>query len=273
MAGLKYVKRTAVPPAARRPLSLLRASQLSAQHANTYRQATTNDAATLSAASRAPAPIGEEPAAARLAECFNAGGAGQGNGRIHDRFTYCLRIDIVVSYFKISKDKPPEHLGDTYGTLEVFAQGDNLQRRVRVFSRIQENSVRYDWNKPGDNIWIAPYLALGLLGQCDAKSSDLCSATGLAPQHAMGGMEQEHPMVLLGHPRQRARHARPRQDFRDPMARRVLPERSAVRGHATRDGPTHHALRLGHVLQPSACGQRAEGVRLLGGNPAPDLQP
>ncbi len=158
---------------------MLRASQLSAEHASTYGQATARTPETLVEAAAAPAPIGEDPPAALLAECFNAGGADEGIGRVHNRFTYCQRVRITAQYFSISPNRPPEHEGDTHATLEVFAQGDNHDRRVRVFARIQEGSVDYDWG-PWDNIWTAPDVRLSMLGQC-AESFQVCGGTGGAP--------------------------------------------------------------------------------------------
>lgn len=174
----KYVKRTSVPKTARKAMSLLRASQQAAQRASTYGQATTNDAEALETALE-PSAIGEEPPGDLLAECFNAGGADKGIGRIHNRFTYCQRVRITAEYWTVSPNRPPEHEGDTHATLEVFAQGDRFERRVRAFSRIQEGSVDYDWGV-WDDIWVAPNVPLSLLGQCD-ESTDLCYATRGAP--------------------------------------------------------------------------------------------
>ncbi|MFG1940179.1 NucA/NucB deoxyribonuclease domain-containing protein [Micromonospora tulbaghiae] len=122
------------------------------------------------------APIGEQPAAARVTECFDAGGADAGIGRVHNRFTYCARIKLTAEYWRIdNKGIPVEKEGTTTGTIEIFTQGDDKERRVRVFSRIQEDSVDYDWG-PFDNIFVAPNVPLSLIGHC-SEEFETCHAT------------------------------------------------------------------------------------------------
>ncbi|MGW5080962.1 NucA/NucB deoxyribonuclease domain-containing protein [Micromonospora echinospora] len=122
------------------------------------------------------APIGEQPAAARVTECFDAGGADNGIGRIHNRFTYCARVKLVAEYWEVdNRGIPVEKEGTSTGTIEIFTQGDDKERRVRVFSRIQRDSVDYDWG-PIDNLFVAPNLPLSLIAHC-SEEYEICHAT------------------------------------------------------------------------------------------------
>jgi hypothetical protein len=128
------------------------------------------------AAAPLPAPpVGDQPPADLVDQCF-AAGAEEGIGRVFNRFTYCRRIDLVATYYEIdAQGVPVEEEGTTTAKLEVFGQGDETQRRVRLFSRIQEDSVDYDWG-PIDNIFVAPNVPLSLIGQC-VQGPDVCAAT------------------------------------------------------------------------------------------------
>jgi hypothetical protein len=120
-------------------------------------------------------PVGDAPPGALVKECFDAGGADKGIGRVHNRFTYCQRVSIAVEYWSIdNKGVPIEKEGTTSATLEVFAQGDNKERRIRSFARIQKDSVDYDWG-PIDNIFVAPNVPLGIIAQC-AQGFQVCHA-------------------------------------------------------------------------------------------------
>ncbi|MGL5927402.1 MAG: NucA/NucB deoxyribonuclease domain-containing protein [Dermatophilaceae bacterium] len=120
-------------------------------------------------------PVGEQPPGDLVEECFAAGAEG-GIGRVLNRFAYCRRITLEVTYYEIdAKGNPVEEEGTTTAQLEVFAQGDETQRRVRTFSRIQEGSVDYDWG-PIDNILVAPNVPLSLIGQCE-QDFRVCGAT------------------------------------------------------------------------------------------------
>ncbi|MGC4808215.1 NucA/NucB deoxyribonuclease domain-containing protein [Micromonospora sp. DT233] len=124
----------------------------------------------------AAAPIGEQPAAARVKECFDAGGADRGIGRIHNRFTYCAKIRLTAEYWEIdNKGIPIEKEGTTTANLEVFTQGDDKDRRVRVFSKIEEDSVDYDWGW-FDNLFVAPNVPLSLIGHC-SEEFEVCHAS------------------------------------------------------------------------------------------------
>ncbi|MFF9691375.1 NucA/NucB deoxyribonuclease domain-containing protein [Streptomyces sp. NPDC014623] len=122
------------------------------------------------------APIGEKPDAALSEACFKADNVETGIGRVHNRFTYCTRYNIKVIYWSIdNKGIPIEEEGTTEAKLEVFAQGDDHERRARLFAQIQKDSVDYDWG-PIDNIFVAPNVPLSLLGQC-VQDSKVCHAT------------------------------------------------------------------------------------------------
>lgn len=122
------------------------------------------------------APIGEQPAASHVKECFDAGGADRGIGRVHNRFTYCAKIKMTAEYWEIdNKGIPIEKEGTTTANLEVFTQSDDKERRVRVFSRLERDSVDYDWG-PIDNIFVAPYVPLSLISHC-SEEFEICHAS------------------------------------------------------------------------------------------------
>ncbi|MFJ4966921.1 NucA/NucB deoxyribonuclease domain-containing protein [Streptomyces sp. NPDC088729] len=122
------------------------------------------------------APIGERPDAALSEACFKGSNVETGIGRIHNRFTYCARIGIEAEYWSVdSKGAPIEKEGTTDAKLELFTQGDDTERRARVFAQIQKDSVDYDWG-PIDNIFVAPNVPLSLLGNC-VQDSKVCHAT------------------------------------------------------------------------------------------------
>ncbi|MHC3455762.1 NucA/NucB deoxyribonuclease domain-containing protein [Streptomyces prasinus] len=122
------------------------------------------------------APIGERPDATLSEECFKSDNVDSGIGRIHNRFTYCARVGIEAEYWSIdNKGVPIEKEGTTKAKLELFAQGDDQERRARVFAQVKKDSVDYDWG-PIDNIFVAPNVPLSLLGNC-VQDSDVCHAT------------------------------------------------------------------------------------------------
>jgi hypothetical protein len=122
------------------------------------------------------APIGEQPNGGLVDECFNAGGADRGIGRVHNRFTYCLRVPLVAEYWEVDdKGVPVKKAGTTKANLEVFAQGDDTERRQRVFARFQKGSVDFDWG-PIDNLFTAPNVPESLIGQC-VQNIQVCHAT------------------------------------------------------------------------------------------------
>jgi hypothetical protein len=169
------------PPAGR--LSVTRAESLArkaaADQVRLTEPASSGAAAAAEASSgagdRLAPPVGDQPPTDLVDRCF-ASGAEQGIGRVFNRFTYCRRIDLVATYYEIdAQGNPVEEEGTTTAKLEVFGQGDQTQRRVRLFSRIQEDSVDYDWG-PIDNIFVAPNVPLSLIGQC-VQGPEVCAAT------------------------------------------------------------------------------------------------
>jgi hypothetical protein len=157
-------------------LSLVEAERTSRAQAASLATASGASGASGPAIQAAPAPITDQPDAGLVNECFTAGGADQGIGRVHNRFTYCLRVPLSAEYWEIdNKGIPLEKRGTTHGTIEVFAQGDETIRRIRVFARIAADSVDYDWG-PIDDIFVAPNVPLSLIGQC-VQDSQICQAT------------------------------------------------------------------------------------------------
>jgi hypothetical protein len=120
-------------------------------------------------------PIGEQPDATQERECFAGGGVETPRGRVHNRFTYCQRVHVVAEYWEIENGVPVDKEGTTEANLEVFAQGDDHDRRARVWARIQKDSVDYDWGI-FDNLFTAPNVPLSIMGQC-SQDFDVCGAT------------------------------------------------------------------------------------------------
>ncbi|MET8601741.1 hypothetical protein [Streptomyces althioticus] len=120
-------------------------------------------------------PIGEMPHEDRLSACLDGDAADKGIGRVYNRFTYCARWNLQVEYWEIdSKGVPVERARTAGAVWLVFGQGDAKDRRVRIFSQIEKDSVDYDWG-PIDNIFVAPGVPLSLMGQC-SQDSDVCGA-------------------------------------------------------------------------------------------------
>lgn len=91
-------------------------------------------------------PIGSQPHDKRLKACFSDPKVNRDKGRIYNRFTYCGRHRIGLEYWELdSKGNPVELEGTTYATIKVFGQGDAKDRRTRIFSTIEKDSVDYDW--------------------------------------------------------------------------------------------------------------------------------
>ncbi|MFD5074551.1 hypothetical protein [Streptomyces sp. NPDC058371] len=108
-------------------------------------------------------------------KCFADGAADNEFGHVYNRFTYCKRFPTKADYYEIRPNRPPKKVGTTSFTYEMFALGDSQDRRIRLFSRVQEDSVDYDWGW-WDNIWLAPNIRLGLIGQC-GEAFEICSGT------------------------------------------------------------------------------------------------
>lgn len=124
----------------------------------------------------AAAPIGSQPDATLLRECFDAGPVGE-FGRVHNRFTHCVRSSIEAEYWSLnSQGVPIKKEGTTKAILEVFTQGDDKERRARSFARVQKDSVSYDWGI-FDNLFVAPNVPLSIMNQC-RENDDVCHASG-----------------------------------------------------------------------------------------------
>ncbi|MEJ8672726.1 hypothetical protein WKI71_43460 [Streptomyces sp. MS1.AVA.1] len=119
-----------------------------------------------------PAPIGRNPDEGKLKACFDEG---DGSGRrFLDRFTYCELGSMKFDFYKMRQGAPPEYQGTTKFRYQVFAQGDNKDRRIRAFSRIVKGSLDYDWG-PIDDLWVAPGINLSIMGDC-REGLPLCNA-------------------------------------------------------------------------------------------------
>ncbi|MEU6392387.1 hypothetical protein [Streptomyces sp. NPDC046939] len=122
-----------------------------------------------------PPAIGEKPDQGAVDRCFANGSADNEFGHIYNRFVYCKRFRTDADYYLVRPNRPPEKVGTTSFTYEMFALGDSQNRRVRLFARIQKDSVDYDWGW-WDNIWLAPNIRLGMIGQC-GEPFEICSGT------------------------------------------------------------------------------------------------
>lgn len=117
---------------------------------------------------------GENPDPRTVGDCFRGDQAGTPIGHVLNRFVYCQAVGIKVEYYSID-DGVPEKEGDTTATMDVFAQGDNQDRRIRVYSRLAPGSVDYSWG-PIDDIFVAPNVPLTIMPSCE-QDLDVCSAT------------------------------------------------------------------------------------------------
>ncbi|MFE0154742.1 hypothetical protein ACFWY5_46935 [Nonomuraea sp. NPDC059007] len=111
----------------------------------------------------APPPIRESPDPKALADCFTPA-AERSGGHILNRFVFCQRIkaEMPVDVFQNGR---VVRLGTTKFTYELITQGDNHQRRTRMFGRIQKGSVRHE----GTFAWrvVAPAWPFYLVGRCE----------------------------------------------------------------------------------------------------------
>lgn len=117
-------------------------------------------------------PVGTTPPAELEVSCFS--GTAEFDVVI-DRFSSCSRMKVIVDYYRIYTDRPPEYMGKTTGTLKLFNQQYNTARSTRMFAKMQKDSVTYDWGLL-DNIWTAPGIDLTTVGNCVSTGTG-CSAT------------------------------------------------------------------------------------------------
>lgn len=182
--GPSQAKKTpATPRAAQpvaKPLTAVQAERAARQTAAANVQAQAQDssprAAAAAEADRGYVPIEDEPNADRLDACFDGDSADRDIGRIYNRFTYCARYDLEAEYWSFdNKGNPVEREGTTTAVLKVFGQGDAKDRRVRIWSQIEKDSVEHDWG-PWDNIFTAPNVDLSLMASC-SQGGTVCGTT------------------------------------------------------------------------------------------------
>ncbi|WP_240802836.1 NucA/NucB deoxyribonuclease domain-containing protein [Streptomyces sp. A1499] len=135
----------------------------------------TSDGGKSADAQAAPPPIGNEPDPKLLRECFDADDADTDFGRVHNRFTYCNERRAEVRFYWVVNNRRIWR-GTNSFTYQIFAQGDNTDRRIRMFSRVKEDTVDYDWAAPWD-YFTGRNVRLHLMANCPDDFS-LCGASG-----------------------------------------------------------------------------------------------
>ncbi|WP_425577910.1 NucA/NucB deoxyribonuclease domain-containing protein, partial [Streptomyces glomeratus] len=165
--------KVAPSPAARKlpAVDFATAERRNRQTAMEYHQTSDGGAVSPQAA---PPPIGDTPDPKLLQECFKADGATSDFGRVHNRFTYCNERHARVNfYWKVRGQKIWR--GTNTFTYQIFAQGDETSRRIRVFSRVKAGTMRYDWAFPWDQWTTGPDTRLNLMANCP-DSFTMCHA-------------------------------------------------------------------------------------------------
>jgi hypothetical protein len=150
--------RTAPTEAALTPVDAERearrvASTTEAIDASAGSAATVRDVGVLAAAP----PINTVPPEPQFTQCFS-GGADDVFGRILNRFAYCQEQTLITEYIVRINNFPDVKLGETEFRYETFGQGDELDRRIRIFTRVQTDSVQYRWRTSFWNLFVAPYV-------------------------------------------------------------------------------------------------------------------
>ncbi len=112
--------------------------------------------------------IGNTPPDALAQLCFSADKSYTDYILVFDRYSYCERKKISADYWKVDKTTGAkiEHMGTTYANMELFGQNSTNSRSTRLFARIQQGSVDYQWGAI-DDWWTAPGVPLSLIGQCE----------------------------------------------------------------------------------------------------------
>ncbi|WP_437097295.1 NucA/NucB deoxyribonuclease domain-containing protein [Streptomyces sp. enrichment culture] len=118
-------------------------------------------------------PVGTVPPADLEVKCFSGIDVFD---VVIDRFSSCSRVHLIVDYYKVSSNQPPEHMGTTKAKVQFFQQQYNTARSMRIFGMVQKDSVVYDWGW-WDSIWTAPGIDLTIVGNC-IDTTNGCSATG-----------------------------------------------------------------------------------------------
>ncbi|MFJ9041090.1 NucA/NucB deoxyribonuclease domain-containing protein [Streptomyces sp. NPDC102406] len=125
----------------------------------------TADGGQAAGALAAPAPIGDQPDPTLLDECLSKDDADSGFGRVHNRFTYCNERQGAVEFYWVVNGRRIWRGTNTF-TYQIFAQGDNTSRRIRMFSRVVEDSVRYNWLLNWDQWFTGRDVRLNLMANC-----------------------------------------------------------------------------------------------------------
>ncbi|MEV7520367.1 PKD domain-containing protein [Streptomyces sp. NPDC091371] len=107
----------------------------------------------------------DEPDGTFVDNCLSLPGAESAVGRIHNRFQYCQRGTMVFDYWTIHTNKPPEHEGKTEAVYNIIGLSSNQTRKARIYFRIEEDSVDYDWGLI-DNWTTAPDQSFVAVGDC-----------------------------------------------------------------------------------------------------------
>ncbi|MEU1475806.1 NucA/NucB deoxyribonuclease domain-containing protein [Streptomyces sp. NPDC005760] len=128
-------------------------------------QGQTSDGGRTAETLAAPAPIGDQPDPTLLAECLAKDDADSDFGRVHNRFTYCNEREGVVDFYWVVNGRRIWRGTNTF-TYQIFAQGDNTSRRIRIFSRVVEDSVRYNWLLRWDQLFTGRDVRLNLMANC-----------------------------------------------------------------------------------------------------------
>ncbi|MFI9310609.1 NucA/NucB deoxyribonuclease domain-containing protein [Streptomyces triculaminicus] len=134
--------------------------------------------------SRPPAEIKDTPNAELLKECFD-GKADSDYGNYVNRYTYCQSRKMTIRFFEVSPNKPPKYHATTRFVYELFAQGDNKNRHIRVFGRMKPGSADYDWPWYDDLLQTPKIIKMTMTGECDAPERE-CSGLSGSPSLPFG---------------------------------------------------------------------------------------
>ncbi|GAA1823270.1 hypothetical protein GCM10009682_49470 [Luedemannella flava] len=176
-------------PAEERAVKPAEVDRLAKTAARANDQLTYRDSATLDAPASEPtvsllSEVPDAPNENELDECINAPGAKTQFGRVHNRFLYCREDTAAFDFWEIdTKGVPIELEGTNTFTYTLIAYGSNKSRTIRVFLKVQEDSVEYDEWDIIDRFTVAPDLEGTIILDC-ADVTDLnCVATNSGITH------------------------------------------------------------------------------------------
>lgn len=132
----------------------------------------------------------DEPDENFVKNCTSLPGARSEIGRIHNRFEYCQRGDLVIDYYEIytgTPPKPPKKVGTTEAKFTIIGLASNQTRKARIFFRIERGSVDYDWG-PWDNWFTAPNQSFSVVGDCRESPGD-CHGAFSGVDHTLSGWD------------------------------------------------------------------------------------